>query len=246
MEYRLVLDFGNTALKAIMFRDGELFAQANLDAPTTDEILAFATSKPVKYAILGSVVNHSPDLIEELAPLFPLIIVGPRTALPIGNEYESKESLGYDRIAASVEAWQLFPNAPVLAIVAGTCITYNVVDAKGNFLGGAISPGLHMRMEAMHEKTKKLPLITLEGKHPLTGNNTETSLRSGTFNGTIAELEGMIYQYLKQYPGLNTVIGGGDASLLAEALKNGIFARPNLVAQGLYRILDYHVANHLL
>ena len=56
----------------------------------------------------------------------------------------------------------------------------------------------------------------------------------------------MIYQYLKQYPGLNTVIGGGDASLLAEALKNGIFARPNLVAQGLYRILDYHVANHLL
>jgi type III pantothenate kinase len=246
MDYRLVLDFGNTALKAIMFRDGEVFAQTVLEAPTTEEILAFATSKPVKYAILGSVVDHSPNLIEETAPLFPLVILGPDTPTPITNGYDSKESLGYDRIAASVEGWQLFPDAPVLAIVAGTCITYNIVDAKGNFLGGAISPGLHMRMEAMHEKTKKLPLISLEGKHPLTGNNTETSIRSGTFNGTVAELEGMIYQYLKQYPGLNTVIGGGDATLLAEALKNGIFARPNLVAQGLYRILDYHVANHLL
>ena len=162
MEYRLVLDFGNTALKAIMFRDGEIFAQEVLEAPTTDEILAFAGGKPVKCAILGSVVDHSPSLVEELAPLFPLIILGPGTDLPIGNEYASKESLGYDRIAAAVEAWQLFPDTPVLAIVAGPCITYNIVDAKGNFLGGAISPGLHMRMEAMHEKTKKLPLISLE------------------------------------------------------------------------------------
>lgn len=229
-----------------MFRDGEIYAQANLDSPQTEEILAFATGKPVKYAILGSVVNHSPKLIEELAPLFPLVILGSKTPIPITNTYESGETLGYDRIAAAVEGWQLFPGSPVLAIVAGTCITYNIIDSKGNFLGGAISPGLHLRLEAMHEKTKKLPLISLEGKHPLTGNNTETSLRSGTFNGTIAEMEGMIYQYLKQYPGLQTVIGGGDGKLLAEALKNGIFARPNLVALGLYRILEYHVANHLI
>ncbi len=246
MEYRLVLDFGNTALKATIYRDGEVFAQTNLDAPTTEEILAFSTSKPIKCAILGSVVNHSPNIIAELAPLFPLIILGPTTPLPITNKYSTEDTLGYDRIAAAVQAWQLFPNTPVLAIVAGTCITYNVVDGNGNFLGGAISPGLHMRIEAMHEKTQKLPLIKLKGEHPLTGTTTETSLRSGVYNGTVAELEGMIYHYLKQYPGLNTVIGGGDATLLAEALKNGIFARPNLVAQGLYSILEYHVANHLL
>ncbi len=246
MEYRLVLDFGNTALKATIYRDGEVFAQANLDAPTTEEILAFSTSKPVKCAILGSVVNHSPNLIKDLAPLFPLLILDSKTALPITNNYKTDDTLGYDRIAAAVEAWQLFPRKPVLAIVAGTCITYNVVDKKGNFLGGAISPGLHMRIEAMHEKTKKLPLIKLKGDHPFIGNTTETSLRSGVYNGTVAELEGMIYHYLKQYPGLNTVIGGGDSELLAEALKNGIFARPNLVAQGLYSILEYHVANRLL
>lgn len=71
-------------------------------------------------------------------------------------------------------------------------------------------------------------------------------MQSGVFNGTIAELEGMIYNYLKQFPGLQTVIGGGDSILLAEAMKNGIFARPNLTEEGLYTILEYHVKNHLL
>lgn len=246
MDYRLVLDFGNTALKASIYRDGEVYSQANLEAPTTEEILAFASSKPVKCGILGSVVNHPENLVEDLAPLFPLLILGPETALPITNNYKTSDSLGYDRIAAAVEVWQLFPGSPVLAIVAGTCITYNIVDKTGNFLGGAISPGLHMRAKSMHDYTQKLPLIAPLGEHPLTGNTTETSLRSGVFNGTVAELEGMIYHYLKQYPGLNTVIGGGDSTVLAEALKNGIFARPNLVAQGLYSILEYHVANHLL
>jgi type III pantothenate kinase len=246
MDYKLVLDFGNTSLKALIFRDGTLFEQGILEAPTSEEILAFSGNKPIKAAILGSVVNHSENLTQELDPFFPLIVLNRQTPIPIGNTYESSETLGYDRIAAAVEAGQLFPNSPVLAIVAGTCITYNIVDQKGNFLGGAISPGLHMRAKAMHEQTQKLPLIELKGNHPLTGTTTETSLRSGVMNGTIAEMEGMIYQYLKLHPGLNTVIGGGDATVLAEALKNGIFARPNLVAQGLYRILEYHVANHLL
>ena len=246
MDYRLVLDFGNTVLKATIYRDGMIFTQANLEAPTTEEILSFASSKPITCGILGSVVNHSPTLIHDLAPLFSLIIVGSDTALPITNKYLTKESLGYDRIAAAVKGWQLFPNSPVLAIMAGTCISYNVVDKKGNFLGGAISPGLQMRAKAMHENTKRLPLIEVKEKQPTLGNSTETSLQSGVFNGTIAELEGMIYNYLKQFPGLQTVIGGGDSIVLAEAMKNGIFARPNLTEEGLYTILEYHVKNHLL
>jgi len=246
MDYKLVLDFGNTTLKALIFRDGRLFEQGILEAPTSEEILAFSGSKPIKAAILGSVVRHSENLTAELAPFFPLLILGPTTQIPIGNKYESQETLGYDRIAAAVEAGQLFPDSPVLAIVAGTCITYNIVDRKSNFLGGAISPGLQMRVRAMHKETEKLPLIDLKGKHPFIGNNTETSLRSGVMNGTVAEIEGMVYHYLKLHPGLQTVIGGGDSTILAEALKNGIFARPNLVAEGLYRILEYHVSNHLL
>ena len=246
MVYDLVLDFGNTSLKAAIYRDGKIFEQGSLEAPTAEEILAFSASKPIKNAILGSVVQHEENLKSLLAPYFPLLILDGNTPLPISNKYSSPETLGYDRVAAAVEAWQLFPSSPVLAVVAGTCITYNLVDRKGNFLGGAISPGLHMRMNAMHTQTQKLPTIDLKGERPFIGTTTETSIRSGIMNGTIAEMEGMIYNYMKLHPGLNTVIGGGDSLVLAEALKNGIFARPNLVADGLYRILEYHVANHLL
>src|SRR4051812_34928449 len=115
MDYHLVLDFGNTTLKAAIFRDGKIFEQGVLESPTAEEILAFSASKPVKIAILGSVVKHSENLTAELAPYFPLLILNGNTPLPIANKYESPETLGYDRIAAAVEAWQLFPSSPVLA-----------------------------------------------------------------------------------------------------------------------------------
>lgn len=103
-----------------------------------------------------------------------------------------------------------------------------------------------MRAKAMHENTKRLPLIQVKEKQPTLGNSTETSLQSGVFNGTIAELEGMIYNYLKQFPGLQTVIGGGGFYSFGRSHENGIFARPNLTEEGLYTILEYHVKNHLL
>ncbi len=246
MDYRLVLDFGNTALKAHLFRNGEPYEQAILDAPTKEEILAFSGNKPVSSAILASVVNHPATLKQDLAPYFPLLILDMETALPIRNRYATPASLGYDRVAAAVGGWQLFPGSPVLAIVTGTCITYNLVDGNGDFRGGAISPGLHMRLLAMHEYTQKLPLVPLEGDHTLPGDTTEISMRSGALDGAVFEIEGMMRTFSKQFPGLETVLGGGDSAVLAEALKNGIFARPNLVAEGLYRILDHHVANRLI
>src|SRR5665213_3593772 len=96
MDYKLVLDFGNTTLKALIFRDGKLFEQGNLQSPTSEEILSFSGNKPIESAILGSVVNHSEKLTEQLAPFFPLLILGPKTQIPIGNQYENRDTLGYD------------------------------------------------------------------------------------------------------------------------------------------------------
>jgi type III pantothenate kinase len=148
-------------------------------------------------------------------------------------------------MAAALAGWQRYEGHNVLVVVAGTCITYNIVEADGSFAGGAISPGLHMRLEAMHTFTGKLPQVKLRGDSPLLGTTTETSLRSGAVNGAVAELKGMIAAYSEQYPSLKTVISGGDGRFLAEALKNGIFARPELVAEGLNTILNYNVSNRL-
>lgn len=246
MDFQLVLDFGNTALKAVLFKGRELHAQTNLSAPSFREIAAFTGTTEIKNAILSSVIEHPSSLEKEIAAKYRLLVLGKNTQLPFNNLYKSPGTLGYDRIAAVAAAKQLFPASPVLAIVAGTCITYNLLDGEGNFRGGAIAPGLHMRLQAMHEFTDKLPLVPLLGKHPLVGDSTETSMRAGVYHAAIAETEGMIRRYAQEFQGLQTVIGGGDASFLADGLKNGIFARPNLVPEGLNSILEYHVANQLL
>ena len=246
MASRLILDFGNTALKAAVFSDNAVSRQTVIGTADAKTIFSFCGSDRISAAIIGSVIAYPASLVQDLRKFFPVIELNSSTSLPVNNNYESKETLGYDRIAAAVGAWQLFPGSPVLAIVAGTCITYNIVDAKGNFCGGAISPGFHMRLRAMHEYTQRLPLIPLEGPHPLTGNSTETSLRAGALHATIAEAKEMIRQYAEAYPGLKTAISGGDGTILADGLKNGIFARPNLVMEGLNRILEHHAENNLL
>lgn len=246
MEMQLVLDFGNTSLKAALFKGSEIHTQKILQSASFGEISEFVGENTVRHSILASVINHPSALEHDLESFFHLLVLDKKTKLPFGNRYASPETLGYDRIAAAAGGWQLFPASPVLTVVAGTCITYNIIGGDGNFRGGAIAPGLHMRLKAMHEFTDKLPLVPLEGEHPLTGNTTETSLRAGVYHAAIAETEGMISRYETEFPGLKTVIGGGDAGFLAEGLKNGIFARPEIVLEGLNCILNYHVANQLL
>ena len=246
MPLQLVLDFGNTSLKAFLFEEQELRAQTILSSASIEAVLAFTGTAAVRAAILASVVDLPENFESSLRAHFPLLVAGKDTKLPFGNSYATPATLGFDRLAAAAAARQRFPGSPVLAIVAGTCITYNIIDGEGNFAGGAIAPGLHMRLRAMHEFTDKLPLVPLEGEHPLVGTTTETSLRAGVYHAALAETEGMIRRYAAAFPGLQTVIGGGDAAFLAEGLKNGIFARPNLVPEGLNSILLEHVANQSL
>lgn len=243
MPWNLILDFGNTRLKASLFFDGALREHHVLEAPTAEAVLEVAGGKPVQAGILASVRNDDAGLEHVLSPFFPLLRLGPDTQLPIRNEYGSPHTLGYDRIAASCAAGQLFPGRPVLAIVAGTCITYNFTTADGVFLGGAISPGIGMRLKAMHEYTQKLPLVEMEGPVAFPAPDTATSLRTGALYAAQLETNAFFYELKAQYPDLAAVIGGGDAPVLANGLKNDIFARPFLVQEGLNRILEYHASS---
>ncbi|HEU4718330.1 MAG TPA: type III pantothenate kinase [Bacteroidia bacterium] len=246
MSAHLILDFGNTTAKAYVFSEGENVSSTVLPFISPAEILSFLSGKKIRAAIIASVTDHPATLEKELADFFPVLTLDHSTKLPVNNLYKTSGTLGYDRLAAAIGAKQLFPASPVLAVVAGTCITYNIIDAENNFTGGAISPGLHMRLRAMHEFTAHLPLAEITGEIPLTGTDTNSSLLSGAVHGATEEIRGMMHAYTAAFPGLKTVIAGGDGAFLAEGLKNGIFARPDLVAEGLNCILEYHVANHLI
>lgn len=245
MSINLVIDSGNHSTKYYLFQGDQIVRMQSDGGNKLEDLHTFLQQHPFDAAIISSVVEPDQRLIDALKEAGIFVHFDASTPTPLKIKYASPETLGPDRIAAGLAGWQRSGEGNVLVVVAGTCITYNIVESDGSFAGGAISPGLHMRLKAMHTFTGKLPLVKLQGDHPLTGTTTETSLRSGALNGAIAEVKGMITAYSELYPSLKTVISGGDARFLAEALKNGIFARPELVAEGLNTILNYNVSNRL-
>ncbi|MFT7498501.1 MAG: type III pantothenate kinase, partial [Porticoccaceae bacterium] len=148
-----------------------------------------------------------------------------------------------DRIALASASVFKFPNKNVLVIDAGTCITYDFIDKKGVYYGGAIAPGIEMRYKSLYTFTDKLPLLDVTDPKQLTGNSTEESIHSGIVNGILSEIEGMIDRYKEKNKELTVVLTGGDTNFLAKRLKNSIFANPNFLLEGLNNILNYNLKN---
>lgn len=243
MSINLCIDWGNTSVKASIFQDerlAEIKTFSGADAET--ELGALINQyKPVK-AILASVTNH-PAAIEDMvkSQVKSYIKLDGNTRLPVMSAYATPETLGADRLALAVGAWAVYPDKNTLIVNVGTCITYNFTQKNKTFRGGAISPGLHMRLKAMHEFTDKLPLVPVEGELLLLGYDTATCMRSGAVFGMASEIDGMVSEYAAQYQDFNAILTGGDAAFFAGKLKSKIFADSELLSRGLNLILNYNV-----
>lgn len=243
MSINLCIDWGNTSVKASIFQDerlAEIKTFSGADAET--ELSALINQyKPVK-AILASVTNH-PAAIEDMVKgqVKSYIKLDGNTRLPVMSAYATPETLGADRLALAVGAWAVYPDKNTLIVNVGTCITYNFTQKNKTFRGGAISPGLHMRLKAMHEFTDKLPLVPVEGELLLLGYDTATCMRSGAVFGMACEIDGMVNDYAAQYQDFNAILTGGDAAFFAGKLKSKIFADSELLSRGLNLILNYNV-----
>lgn len=229
----LVVDCGNTRIKAAVFSNEKL--EKRYSFQNADELKSFLKDNSYSYSIVSSVAIPA----KEISPLINAnkkFILDYGLPLPLVILYKTPQTLGVDRIASACGAQGLFPNTDCLVIDAGTCINYEFVDRQGNYLGGAISPGVTMRFEAMHTFTKRLPLVSA---HPekLTGDSTESCMRSGVMNGILLEVEGFIRSYQSKYPELRVILCGGDSTFFENNLKPPIFAAPDLVLSGLNRIL---------
>ena len=194
----------------------------------------------IEACILSSVIPFPASMSAWLRKRFRYLEFDYRTELPIHNHYHSPETLGKDRLAAAVAGVAVYPGQNVLVINAGTAITYDLVTSGGDYLGGAISPGMNMRFRALHTFTQQLPLLTYTEIDFLTGNNTEQSILSGVINGMAAEMEGMIACYQKEHPGIKVILSGGDLNYFVNRLKISIFALPNIVIYGLQQILAFN------
>ena len=157
--------------------------------------------------------------------------------MPFRIAYKTPDTLGPDRLAAVAEACMQQPGRDLLVIDSGTAITYDLVTADGLYVGGNISPGIGMRLKALHHYTGKLPLVDKEGERVSIGDTTETAIREGVLQGVDYEIDGYIRAYTLKYPELLVFLTGGNAFLLDNRLKNRTFADNLLVVKGLNRIL---------
>ncbi len=235
----LVIDIGNTRFKAAAFSDAQLEKKYSFSSAV--ELKAFLEHQTFDQAILSS-VSFDGNEVSGWINAKKKFLLTHLLPLPVQNKYKTPGTLGVDRLAAVCGAASLFPQSDCLVIDAGTCITFDFIDAEQNYLGGAISPGIAMRFEAMHTFTKRLPLVAPTDAEKLIGDSTESCMRSGVINGILAEVEGIIGKYMSVYPDLRVVLCGGDTRFFENNLKPTIFAAPDLVLSGLNRILLYNAA----
>lgn len=240
-EVNLVIDIGNTKAKVAVFNDNTLvdvFRSSNQSLDCLPEILS---RFPIRQGILASVIDLTKEITEQLSNLtFPIIRFNSETPLPIKNLYATPKTLGSDRLAAVIGAYDSNPGKNLLVIDAGTAITYDYMNKHGEYLGGNISPGKDIRFKALNHFTGKLPLISEDGTRVPLGIDTETAIREGVLSGMNFEIKGYIESFKEKYPDLLVFLTGGDGFLFETNLKNHIFADSFLVLKGLNRILNYN------
>ncbi len=241
----LAIDIGNTAVKAGIFDGDELLWTGMLQGPLPEAIEQLPYNQELRRVIFCSVKTDEEELKAALGQRFEVWVLDHELPLPFEVRYETPQTLGRDRLAAVAGAMALMPQTDCLVIDAGTCITMDVLSREGVFLGGNISPGVRMRLAAMHAFTARLPSIEPDWTpwQPLLGNSTRRAMQQGAVWGALLEVQGAIDAFRKRWPTMQVLITGGDAAFFVENLKTKIFAHPNLVLIGLNKILTYNVEN---
>ena len=241
----LVIDVGNTRIKAAVFEDTTLFeifvfSKIELQKNIQNILKNF---KKITDLVVSSVGDVEKQSFLEYSNVLNVHFLSHEDSFPFHNSYATPKTLGIDRMVLAAGATLRFPNQNRLVIDAGTCVTYDFIDDKNNYLGGAIAPGLRLRYESLHNFTAKLPLLSLESPRDLIGTSTSESIHSGVVNGFVYEIDGFIDEYKARYSNFIIILTGGDTDFLAKRLKNTIFANSNFLLESLNQTFQYKIKN---
>ncbi|MBL0233718.1 MAG: type III pantothenate kinase [Chitinophagaceae bacterium] len=234
----LCFDFGNTRKKMAMFQGKELKEAIVLPDDSAATIQPLIDRYRPARSILSSVIDHDPRVEELLAAHTKFHKLSHLTKVSFTTPVGKPQTIGADRLALSAAAVLYYPSKNNLVIGLGSCVTYNFINKYHEFIGGAISPGLEMRIKSMNQYTARLPLVKPDSNVPLMGYDTETNILSGVVLGMAKEIDGFIAAYREKYGNFNVLLTGGDIVYLASLIKNKIFADPDLIFKGLYAISE--------
>ncbi len=252
----LALDVGNTNIVIGLFHENKLThkwrlqtnSKKSVDDYAVDMIELFLTEKidclKINAAIIASVVPALNETLTEAIKKFTsevnfFEIGDEKTDLNIEITLNNKGEIGADRLINSIAAYKKF-GGNLIIIDFGTATTFDVVGKYGEYLGGAISPGVNLALKALHDMTAQLPKITVKSQKNVIGKNTIEAMNSGVYFGYIAMIEGMIAKIENELNCQTTcIITGGLADLFKDALKEAVkYHEPNLTLDGLRMVYE--------
>ena len=249
----LCIDIGNTNIVLGLFRQEQLISHWRISTDNhkmPDEygllllqLLALEgyTVQEITGIALASVVPPLTDLYGEMLRTYvgiePLTIgAGMRTGVAI--RYDNPHEVGADRVVNAAAAYPLY-GGPACVVDFGTATTFDALSAQGEYLGGAIAPGIRIAAEALFQRTAKLPRIDLQRPEKAIGTNTVESLRSGILWGYVGLVEGMVARFRRELGPTMRVIGtGGLAELVAKETEVIEIVDPWLTLKGLHIIYE--------
>ncbi len=247
----LVIDIGNTNIVMGIFQRENLKAHWRLGTrrdKTQNEYAVLVKSlfdlegielPEIEGAIISSVVpNLTPILYQSFRLLLPLapIVVGPGTKTGIPILVDNPREVGTDRVVNAVAAYSKY-GGPLVVVDFGTATTFDAISPKGEYLGGAIAPGVGISMEALFRETAQLPRVELRKPDRIIGKNTVESIQSGVFFGYVALVDGMARAFKRELGEESKVIAtGGMAPIIANTSGEIEQVDPWLTLEGL-RIL---------
>jgi type III pantothenate kinase len=238
----LAVDIGNTRIKTAVFEQNTLLKVLVFTKEELVEKINFILDEyqKINIIVVASVGNLEKEVFLTLEKRARIIFISKNTKFPFNNLYATPATLGIDRMVLASGAVLKYNKQARLIIDAGTCITYDYIDENDNYLGGAISPGIRLRYESLHQFTAKLPLLSKSYPEKVIGNSTEESIHSGVINGLTNEIDGFIDYYRTLNANFIIILTGGDAEFLAMRLKNTIFANPNFLLESLNQTFQYN------
>ncbi|MCK4427863.1 MAG: type III pantothenate kinase [candidate division Zixibacteria bacterium] len=249
----LAIDIGNTHTVLGIYDEEKLkeyFRVASNHALTVDEcgILVkqlFQKYSKIKDVIIGSVVPPLTLIYEEMSEKFlkvdPMVV---SSGLPLGIKilYDDPKTVGADRIANAVAAYEIY-GGPAIVVDFGTATTFDVISGNGEYLGGAIAPGIETSSLNLFQKASQLFKVSLERPKKAIGKNTEESLRSGIIFGTVGQIDEIVKRIRKELSESfhsqkkpKVIATGGLANLIAKESKMIEEVNPTLTLEGLRRI----------
>ncbi|MFH0754741.1 MAG: type III pantothenate kinase [Candidatus Omnitrophota bacterium] len=242
----IAIDIGNSTMGFGFLHEGRVTHVVKIEnMPDSELVMAkldnFLESTKERYSIrkvvICSVVPKAQKLLErkikkiwKMAPA----IVGRDVKIPIENKYRSPRQVGKDRLLCAFAARELF-GAPSVVIDLGTAITFDGISLNGDYLGGAIIPGIRLSTEALFEKTALLPRVRIVPPRRVIGRSTEESIQSGIFHGYGALCDGMVIRLgIEMNCDPKVIMTGGYAEIMRKFMKHEVCAvDPDLIFKGM-------------